>query len=94
MYDPLLYIHLAFGVLLTIVAYGLTWAMAKFVRIMDEPNHRSSHLKAVPRAGGVSIVIVFYTGLVITWLLGEFEGVAGSLPVSYTHLTLPTKRIV
>lgn len=88
MYDPLLYIHLAFGVLLTIVAYGVTWAMAKFVRIMDEPNHRSSHLKAVPRAGGVSIVIVFYTGLVITWLLGEFEGVAGSLLWGFIVSTL------
>jgi len=61
--------------------------MARFVRIMDEPNHRSSHVKAVPRAGGVSVVITFYIGICITWLLGEFEGVQASLLIGFLFST-------
>ena len=83
MFNPNLYLHLAFGVALTIIAYGVTWVMARFVRIMDEPNHRSSHVKAVPRAGGVSVVITFYIGICITWLLGEFEGVQARLLIGF-----------
>jgi UDP-GlcNAc:undecaprenyl-phosphate GlcNAc-1-phosphate transferase len=83
LFNPNLYLHLAFGVALTIIAYGVTWVMARFVRIMDEPNHRSSHVKAVPRAGGVSVVITFYIGICITWLLGEFEGVQARLLIGF-----------
>ena len=83
MFNPNLYLHLAFGVALTIIAYGVTWVMARFVRILDEPNHRSSHVKAVPRAGGVSVVITFYIGICITWLLGEFEGVQARLLIGF-----------
>lgn len=72
---------------MTIIAFGVTWAMAKFVRIMDEPNHRSSHVTAVPRAGGVSIVIVFYIGIALTWLLGEFEGVDVGLLAGFLFAT-------
>ena len=61
--------------------------MGRFVRIMDEPNHRSSHVKAVPRAGGVSVVITFYIGICITWLLGEFEGVQASLLIGFLFST-------
>ena len=61
--------------------------MDRFVRIMDEPNHRSSHVKAVPRAGGVSVVITFYIGICITWLLGEFEGVQASLLIGFLFST-------
>ena len=87
MFNPNLYLHLAFGIALTIIAYVVTWAMARFVRIMDEPNHRSSHVKAVPRAGGVSVVITFYIGICITWLLGEFEGVQASLLIGFLFST-------
>ncbi|MBO6566693.1 MAG: undecaprenyl/decaprenyl-phosphate alpha-N-acetylglucosaminyl 1-phosphate transferase [Pseudomonadales bacterium] len=72
---------------MTIIAYGVTWAMARFVRIMDEPNHRSSHVKAVPRAGGVSIVITFYIGIALTWLLGEFEDVDFGLLAGFLFAT-------
>ncbi len=54
---------------------------------MDEPNHRSSHIKAVPRAGGISIVIVFYLGVAITWLSGDFEGVDRSLLLGFVGST-------
>ena len=35
-------------------------------------------------------LIVFYTHLVWTPLLQRFLGAEGMIPVSYTHLTLPT----
>lgn len=96
MFNPNLYLHLAFGVALTViayavswamVAYAVTWAMARFVRIMDEPDHRSSQITAVPRAGGVSVVITFYIGMGFTWFLGEFEGVQTSLLIGFLFST-------
>ena len=73
--------------MLTIIAFGVTWVMSRFVRIMDNPNHRSSHTNPVPRAGGVSIVITFYIGVLITWCLGEFRGVDGDLLLGFMFST-------
>ena len=73
MFNVALYYHLAFGVVLTVIAYGVTWLMSRYVRVMDEPNHRSSHVSAIPRAGGVAIVLTFYIGVGATWLLGAFD---------------------
>jgi len=87
LFNPNLYLHLFFGVLLTVIAYGVTWSMARFVRIMDEPNHRSSRITAVPRAGGVAIVITFYIGLVFTWLLGGFDHVDKALLLGFVVST-------
>ena len=55
---------------------------------MDQPNHRSSHVKPLPRAGGISIVITFYIGLVITWYLGEFGGIDRRLLFGFILSTL------
>ncbi|MDC0033974.1 undecaprenyl/decaprenyl-phosphate alpha-N-acetylglucosaminyl 1-phosphate transferase, partial [Alphaproteobacteria bacterium] len=37
--------------------------------IIDQPNHRSSHVRAVPRSGGVAIVITTYAGVGLVFLL-------------------------
>jgi len=81
MYNPELYLHILFGTIMTIVAFAVTWSMRRFVQIMDEPNHRSSHTKAIPRAGGVSIVITFFIGLTATALMGELGSI--ERPVLY-----------
>ena len=81
MYNPELYLHILFGTIMTIVAFAVTWSMRQFVQIMDEPNHRSSHTKAIPRAGGVSIVITFFIGLAATGLMGELDSI--ERPVLY-----------
>ncbi len=60
-----LYTHIFFGVVLTLIAAFITWGMQKYVRILDHPNHRSSHHKAVPKCGGISIVITFLIGMAI-----------------------------
>ena len=58
-----LYWHIFFGVSLAVIATLITWAMLKFVRILDHPNQRSSHDNAVPKSGGISIVITFLIGM-------------------------------
>lgn len=58
-----LYTHILFGLLLAVIATLITWAMFKFVRILDHPNQRSSHHNAVPKSGGISIVVTFLIGM-------------------------------
>ena len=58
-----LYTHILFGVLLALIATLITWAMLKFVRILDHPNQRSSHDDAMPKSGGISIVVTFLIGM-------------------------------
>ena len=88
MYNPELYLHILFGTIMTIVAFAVTWSMRRFVQIMDEPNHRSSHSKAIPRAGGVSIVITFFIGLTATWLMGELDSIERPLLFGFVFSTL------
>ena len=68
-----LYIHIFFGISLAVVATLITWAMLKFVRILDHPNHRSSHDDAIPKSGGISIVITFLIGMGFIIFFGETE---------------------
>ena len=42
------------------------YAIAK--ELIDVPNKRSSHVEITPRGGGVSIVLVFFTAITITYL--------------------------
>ena len=58
-----LYIHIFFGVSLTLLATLITWGMLKWVRILDHPNQRSSHSNAIPKSGGISIVVIFLVGM-------------------------------
>ncbi len=88
MYNPDLYLHILFGTIMTMVAFAVTWSMRRFVQIMDEPNHRSSHSKAIPRAGGVAIVITFFIGLTVTWFMGELDSIARPLLFGFVFSTL------
>ncbi len=65
------YMHAAFGLGLTVIAYVITWIMWRVFRIMDHPNERSSHKEAVPRAGGISIVTTFLIGMVLVYYFGS-----------------------
>jgi len=49
----------------------LTFAVRRFAAglgIVDEPNHRSSHVVVTPRAGGLSIVFAVTVWLALGWL--------------------------
>ena len=51
----------------------ITWGMQKFVRILDHSNHRSSHDGAIPKCGGISIVITFLVGMIFIVNFSEKE---------------------
>ncbi|WP_198262778.1 glycosyltransferase family 4 protein [sulfur-oxidizing endosymbiont of Gigantopelta aegis] len=38
---------------------------------MDHPNERSSHQIAVPRGGGIAIVITFFIGMLVIYFVGD-----------------------
>jgi len=63
--------HLGFAAVLTIISASITWLMLHRVRIMDEPNARSSHQQATPRGGGVAIVATFLIGVGVIELIGD-----------------------
>ena len=65
------YIHAAFALVLTAMSYGITRIMWRVIRIMDHPNDRSSHVEAVPRAGGISIVVTFLIGMGVVYFFGN-----------------------
>jgi UDP-GlcNAc:undecaprenyl-phosphate GlcNAc-1-phosphate transferase len=68
-----LYTHIFFGISLAVIAMLITWGMRKFVRILDHPNHRSSHVNAVPSSGGISIVVTFLIGMIFIIIFADTE---------------------
>ncbi len=64
--------HLGLGVAVFVLSAFLTWVLMKRVRIIDEPNERSSHTNPTPRSGGIAIVVTFFIGLAALWLLDGF----------------------
>ena len=65
------YLHIVFGVSLTLIATLITWAMRKYGQILDHPNHRSSHARAVPKSGGISIVVTFLIGMCVIMFMTD-----------------------
>ncbi|MGH9862835.1 MAG: glycosyltransferase family 4 protein [Candidatus Acidiferrales bacterium] len=56
------------------VAYAATTLSIRFSvrrRILDLPNPRSSHTRAMPRVGGIGIVSGFMVTFLLTWLLAR-----------------------
>ncbi len=65
------YTHVLFGIVLTLVALAGTELMRRYGRIIDRPNQRSSHVRPLPRSGGVSIVVTFLLGMVFIITQGD-----------------------
>lgn len=63
--------HVLFGVALTVLALIGTELMRRYGRIIDRPNQRSSHVRPLPRSGGVSIVLTFVLGMVFIITVGD-----------------------
>jgi UDP-N-acetylmuramyl pentapeptide phosphotransferase/UDP-N-acetylglucosamine-1-phosphate transferase len=49
--------------------FYIKWALKH--SILDIPNKRSSHVKPVPRGGGITIIIAFYLCLFCSFLVGQ-----------------------
>ena len=65
------YTHVLFGIVLTFVALVGTELMRRYGKIIDRPNQRSSHVRPLPRSGGVSIVLTFLLGMVFIITMGD-----------------------
>jgi len=65
------YTHVLFGLALTLIAFAGTELMRRYGRIIDRPNQRSSHVRPLPRSGGVSIVLTFLLGMVFIITQGD-----------------------
>ncbi len=67
------YTHVIFGLVLTLLALGGTELMRRYGRIIDRPNQRSSHVRPLPRSGGVSIVLTFLLGMVFVAVQSDIQ---------------------
>src|SRR6266571_4527277 len=63
--------HLAFAGTIFLCSVALTYVMARFVRVMDMPNPRSSHYRPVPKSGGIAFVATFVIGSVIIYFAAD-----------------------
>lgn len=63
--------HILFGLGLVVLSGLITWTMLHRIRVMDIPNERSSHVRPVPRSGGVAIVATFLAGVAAIYLFGD-----------------------
>lgn len=62
--------HILFALALFAISASLTWAMMH-VRILDIPNHRSSHDRPVPNSGGVAIALTVMVGFAVVYAASE-----------------------
>lgn len=61
--------HILVFLLFLVVLSGVLTCFMIRLRIIDRPNHRSSHVQPVPRSGGAAIVLTTYLGVgLIAWL--------------------------
>jgi Fuc2NAc and GlcNAc transferase len=75
--------NIIFGCMILLVSWALAGAVRQYAirnRLLDVPNHRSSHTVATPRGGGVAIVATFMTALAVMWFVG---GVESSVALTY-----------
>src|ERR1044072_2099736 len=82
--QSLLIVLAEFSVVLALSYVGVECVrrLAERLEILDVPNERSSHVKTVPRGGGLTIVIF---SLAAAWLFNYSQGVIGSRPlIAYT----------
>lgn len=63
---------LGIAIVCSLVAAALT-RFAGALYVLDRPNHRSSHSSPIARGGGIAIVAVSVTALMVFWLAGIVE---------------------
>lgn len=62
--------HLLFACFLCALAAIATYFMQR-IRILDVPNHRSSHEQPVPNSGGVAIVLAVFAGFAVVYAASD-----------------------
>ena len=62
--------HIIFAIVLFALSVSATFLVRR-LKILDEPNHRSSHDQPIPSTGGVAIFLVFVFGFTAVWLVSD-----------------------
>lgn len=76
-------IHLLFAGSITLLSAMATLTMVRHLRIMDIPTKRSSHSNPVPRGGGLAIVIGFFFGLILIYMIDDSSPITSSFFASF-----------
>ncbi len=63
--------HLLFALCLFVLSCAVCRLIVKRIRIIDVPNHRSSHDSPTPTSGGIAIVSTFIVGVTAYYLIGD-----------------------
>ncbi len=63
--------HLGFILFLILTSWYSTRFMLFARKIVDHPNERSSHTRATPKSGGISIVLTFFIGMWIIYFFAD-----------------------
>jgi UDP-GlcNAc:undecaprenyl-phosphate GlcNAc-1-phosphate transferase len=63
--------HVAFAGAVFLLSAALTYVMARYVRVMDLPNDRSSHSRPVPKSGGIAFVASFVAGSLVIYFVAD-----------------------
>ena len=62
--------HILFSIALFALSLVVTYLVLR-LRILDEPNHRSSHQRPTPSTGGIAIFVAFAIGFSIVWFYSD-----------------------
>jgi UDP-GlcNAc:undecaprenyl-phosphate GlcNAc-1-phosphate transferase len=63
--------HLAFAAAIFLISAAMTYIMARYVRVMDVPNDRSSHSRPIPKSGGIAFVSTFVLGSLVIYFVAD-----------------------
>jgi UDP-GlcNAc:undecaprenyl-phosphate GlcNAc-1-phosphate transferase len=63
--------HVAFAGAVFLLSAALTYVVARYVRVMDLPNDRSSHSRPVPKSGGIAFVASFVVGSLVIYFVAD-----------------------
>jgi UDP-GlcNAc:undecaprenyl-phosphate GlcNAc-1-phosphate transferase len=67
--------HLAFAAVLALVSATVVVAMMS-ARVMDRPDARKAHSRAVPKGGGAGVVVAFMLGVTVLYGYADFARLA------------------
>jgi len=80
--------HLLFGFTLSLFSVFLCWKLIQRSRILDTPNHRSSHTIPTPTAGGLAIVATFFIGMAIIYFVADETMITQKFFIGFTFSSL------
>jgi UDP-GlcNAc:undecaprenyl-phosphate GlcNAc-1-phosphate transferase len=67
--------HLLFCAALTLLSAALVRVMIR-VGVLDQPDPRKAHSRAIPKGGGVGVVAAFLVGIAVLYRYAEFSRLA------------------